>query len=326
MIITEDIVQQIEKWDRSSTYFKGDKIGKFAGNDVFGYFDERDLLHILIKSNKHDFNDIEREGISVSYKREFFAEQGETGVIDFTCNSNRFIDFFIKIINEILNNLETYNNVESKILRVIDSWFLFLSLPKIDILTDKQIVGLIGELLLFEKFCKLGVSTELIINSWVGPAGGKKDFTFNKFDIEVKTSSSQRGHVHHVGSLEQLSLVDNKSLYVYSWNIYKDFSDSSFNLPIVINRIKDNYINDLYQMQKFDAILYDAGFDLRESHRYIDYKYVVKSDFLCIVDENFPNLTKDILGNFNSRILKIAYEIDLNGIEKSKIEGLVDEI
>ncbi len=326
MTITKEIVDNIGKWDGSSDYFKGNKIGEFSGNDIFGYLDNKELLHVLIKSNKSDFDDIVREGISVSYKKEFFTEHGEIGVIDFTCNSNRFIDFFIKIVNEILEKSKTFNNIESNILKVINSWFLFLNLPRISILTDKEVVGLIGELLFFEKLCTLGISSELLIHSWVGPSGGKKDFIFDSFEIEVKTSSIQKGHVHQVSSLEQLASVDNKDLYVYSWNIYKDFSSASFNLPAIVNNIKDNHIDDLYQAQRFDSILYDAGFDLRDADRYMDSKYIIRDGFLCMVDDNFPRLTKDLLGDIDSRILKIVYEIDLNGINKSNIEDLVNEV
>ena len=57
------------------------------------------------------------------------------------------------MLKEILSEYDNSNNsLEKSLNKVISRWRHFLSLPKLNILPEDEIIGLIGELLLLEKF------------------------------------------------------------------------------------------------------------------------------------------------------------------------------
>ncbi len=326
-MITLEMVNAFESYDGVSDLFRGDVIPNALNVKIFGYYDHKNLLHIAIESNVDSFKSIEINGMSVLFQNINTENQGSFSALVFTCRSNAFKDYFIKIINEILHKTLKGGSIEGNTPYIIDNWLYFLNLPIKDKLTSDQILGLVGELLSLESFCKLGMSVDLAIDAWQGPFGAKRDFMFKSVEIEVKASSKQSGHIHKINSLEQLSFEEGEKVLVYSWNIYRDRSKKSPSIVDIVNRIRDEHLITPSQLSEFNSRLYEVGLDLRDFNDYLSDRFQISSYFICRVSENFPRITPDSFKNkLSKRIGNVEYDIDLNGFLELDIKDIVSEI
>jgi len=296
-MITLEMVNSFKSYDGSSGFFRGDIIPNELNIKILGYYDHKKILHIAIESDVDSFKSININGMSVLFENINTESQGSFGAIVFTCRSNSFKEYFIKIINEILQKSHQNGSIESNIPYVIDNWLYFLTLPIKNKLTPDQILGLVGELLSLESFCKLGVSVDSTINAWQGPFGAKRDFMFKNIEIEVKSSSKQIGHIHKINSLEQLSFEKDEKILVYSWNIYRDRSEKSPSIIDIVNRIRDKYLTTPSQLSEFNSRLYEVGLDVRDFNDYLGDRFQISSYFVCRVDKDFPKITLDSFKN-----------------------------
>lgn len=326
-MITLEMVNAFESYDGVSNLFRGDVIPNTLNVKIFGYYDHENLLHIAIESDADSFKSIEINGMSVFFQNINTENQGSFGALVFTCRSNAFKDYFIKIINEILHKTLKGGSIEGNTPYIIDNWLYFLNLPIKDKLTSDQILGLVGELLSLESFCKLGIPIDLAIDAWQGPFGAKRDFMFKGIEIEVKASGKQIGHIHKINSLEQLSFEEGEEVLVYSWNIYRDRSERSPSIVDIVDRIRDEYLITPSQLSEFNSRLYEVGLDLRDFNDYLSDRFQISSYFICRVSENFPRITLDSFKNkLSKRIGNIEYDIDLNGFLELDIRDVVSEI
>lgn len=326
-LICEKTIQNLEKWDGLSTDFKGSKINTSLDRKIVGYYDNKNLLHILIKSNETEFKKISRRGMSVSFRNVKFRNDEEHGALDFVCNSIGFDLYFIKIVNEIIEKSIEENNVEKTTPIIIESWYHFLELPRKSKLSFHELVGLIGELKSIEKFHLYGISADKIIECWTGPSGGRRDFIFGESEIEVKTSAKQEGHIHRIHGIDQLSHTGSEKIYVYSWNILKDVSEQAFNINNIIENIERNIFSDPTMLAKFHNALYEIGFDKRDAEDYKDDRFRTIDERVCEVNEDFPKIGRQSFTTLlNNRIIKIEYDIDLNGFETVSLNSVLNEI
>ena len=95
------------------------------------------------------------------------------------------------------------------------------------------------------------ITMETVIESWVGPLKIKRDFIFKNTEIEIKTSSTKKGHVHTVHGFDQLSALKDGQVYVYSWNISKDLTMQSFSLNTIVSEIVDICGDNTILIEKF---------------------------------------------------------------------------
>lgn len=326
-MITEEVVDNLEGYDGVSSLYRGDIIPNSLNIKMFGYYDHQNLLNIAIENKNADFQPININGMSVLHQQIDTQNQGSLSVLVFTCRNNAFKSYFIKIVNEILNKTSCNGSLDKNTPYVIENWLYFLELPVKDKLTPDQVLGLIGELLSLENFCRLGVSIDRVIDAWQGPFGSKRDFMFENIDIEVKVSAKQSGHLHKISSLEQLSFEEDEKVFLYSWNIYRDRSERSNNIVDIINRINAEFVSTPSQLSEFNSRLYEVGFDLRDSDDYVEDRFQISSSFICFIEEGFPRITSDSFKDgLSKRIRKIEYEIDLNGFKEIGIKKVVSEI
>jgi hypothetical protein len=328
MNLTSDAINSFDKWDGESSNFKAKIISSSNDNyRVAGYRDKLDVIHVIIYSDCDSFQKISRTGMSVEFKRIDIIDEGLTGVLDFSCNSIGFKHNFITILNDIIKSAEKTKNLKVSANQVVDKWFYFLQLPRKQSLDFGKMIGLTGELLSLERLIIYTQNTEKCLKAWVGPLGARRDFVFENIVFEVKTSAKQNGHIHTINGIDQLDKTEDESVYIYSWNIVKDYSESAITINDVIDRITQLIVDSESLKEIFISKLYEAGYDIRDKDEYESEKLRIQSDFIVEVDNFFPVITRESFKNkLNNRIIRVEYEIDINGYKAIDLKYIFNGI
>lgn len=328
MILTSNILNSLQKWDGVSRDFKAKIISRPENYyRIAGYRDYHDVFHVIVYDDSDGFETESRRGMSVEYREIDVIDEGVKGVFDFSCNSIGFKHNFITIFNDVLKAAETSKNLKKSTKQVIEKWFYFLQLPRKEELNFAQILGLTGELLSLENFMQLTQNMSLCLDSWVGPLKARRDFIFKKIEIEVKTSAKQQGHVHKINGIDQLEQTEEKNIFLYSWNILRDYSENAYSINNVISRIVNIMENEGSLNENFFDKLYESGYDIRDKNIYDNIRLRTINNFIAPVDEKFPAITRNsFVSSLNNRIVRIDYEIDINGIKTIDLKQLFYEV
>ena len=315
-------LNNLETWVNSNDSFKVVKIVDISELDIYGFIDYKDIVHILIRCDESIFEDENRKGISITLKNIDTHDRGSINVLDFSCKRNDFKNNFILILNEIIEESIKSNKLFESVKSIINKWFYFLQKPKQEQLSENEIIGLIGELLSIKDLNEF-ITMETVIESWVGPLKIKRDFIFKNTEIEIKTSSTKKGHVHTVHGFDQLSALKDGQVYVYSWNISKDLTMQSFSLNTIVSEIVDICGDNTILIEKFYEKLNLLKFDSRDSELYEEFKFRLIDKKLFIVNKSFPKIDRNSFNfKLNSMYLDLNYTIDLNNLESIELKNI----
>lgn len=252
-------------------------------------------------------------GLIIEYQ--LFGEAGfdKNNFILIECNTAAYLNNYTEILTEIL---EIYDNSKNHLVeiihKVISKWRHFLGEPKDDILSEENIVGLIGELLFLNKLIKIHGANALTI--WKADKG-EEDFINSEKILEVKTSLRGK-HEHIINGIDQLLINPKKQKNILSILLTKSKSESSISLPSLINKCADLYENDPENLDLFYKKIKQRGYDSRDQQLYFDFTYDYQRGGYFEVNNSFPKLTTDeLISPLNSRISKVRYTLDFEGID-----------
>lgn len=290
-----------------------------------GYFtrigDNRDInLYIGKDENAHysidfrgTFHPVKIVGSKVIEVSQFSID--ETQFLRFSLLNSDLLECFslfcydlIKSTLGIVDDETAYKQLQTRYL----SWKRMFK-PNRGLLTESEIMGLIGELLYMRDYMIPIHGVDAALESWTGPEKTHKDFSLNDTWYEIKTISSGKESVR-ISSLEQLDSDIIGYLVVYSL----ERMSPSFNgvrLNELVAQIMD-LIPIAIQRDLLLAKLELYGYDF--SPEYDNYVYAVSDCVSYKVHENFPRLVrKDIPVS----VSRIQYEIILSEIEDFKMNN-----
>ena len=301
----------------SYTSLKEDKIKALeipiAGLKTYIYYDYSKQLHFIIKS-KETINE-NRKGIKVKHSTLDLIDFGKDSFIDIICTHDDFKKEFIQIIEQIINHFNQNDDIVKAIKFTINKWYFFFEKDNNVDLNESDVKGLIGELLLIKNLSSKKSYKE-IINAWNGPESGLRDFNFNTFDIEVKTSSKEIGHVHTINGQIQLKTED-IILYVYSVSLKKSDSENSITLKKLIDSICLEVGDDAFLLNDFFEKLEKMNVLVPKTENYNHFAYELNNILtIKIIKENIDQF---LVENENTRISNLKYDYDFNGLKNSEI-------
>lgn len=153
------------------------------------------------------------------------------------------------------------------------------------LLEEKDIIGLIGELMYLKEYIVPEYGKAKGISCWTGSEKTKKDFSFDQTWFEVKTIHSGNSHVT-ISSFEQL-----ESDYLGELIVYQLEKMSPQYNGINLNKIAKEILGDLDLDELKDLFfqkLIERGFGFESDYNQFVYeltrcdKYQVTSDFPCL--------------------------------------------
>lgn len=227
----------------------------------------------------------------------------------FCFNSMDNFSLFYNFCEDIINQTENYTGTDGyvEIINRYNQWRkMFYGSSKL--LTESEVMGLIGELLFLKEYAIKEYGTTTGLNGWSGPEPTHKDFSFDNFWYEIKTINSFKNSVT-ISSIEQLDSENEGRLIVYSLEkMSPSFRGIKLNdlvkkvmSLLTLDTDKDIFIEKLKQV----------GYSYSEVYDNYVYNYVCKDSY--VVSDEFPRLKA---ADLPVGIGRIQYEILISLIAK----------
>lgn len=203
--------------------------------------------------------------------------------------------------------------LSTSVLQAISGWNEIIN--EFQLLSRPRQVGLLGELLFLLHLVN-EIGPDKAVSSWLGPPRSEHDFALEEFEIEVKTTESEK-RVHTISSETQLTESVGRKLFVLSIQLTRGgVSKNAFSLSEVVTRVRDVMLD--YRAQ-VDSRLEEAGWEDQFSEMYTE-KFMYRSTpKLFRVDDDFPRITRDVLNNSLERgelVSRVRYGIDLTSVSE----------
>lgn len=179
------------------------------------------------------------------------------------------------------------------------------------LLSESEIQGLIGELLVLQKYFLETYDENKAYNSWLGPLGNKKDFEVDNTWYEVKTILEGVLKIE-ISSLEQLDSDRDGNLAVVRLAKTSTTTSNTISLNKLVNDLLMN-IEDPEIRELFLTRLEKKGYSIEPE--YDNYCYLLKDITYYTVNAAFPKLTRS---QIPQAIGTATYSIILNGIKDFK--------
>lgn len=214
----------------------------------------------------------------------------------------KFCDDLIEQTRDVKEKSEGYQAILSRFYQ----WKKLFVASKNNMLTESQIMGLIGEILYMRGPLakKLGLSESL--KSWSGQELTHKDFSFNDSWAEVKTTSKNSQSVK-ISSLEQLDSEYSGHLVVYMLEkMSAAYNGITLNKLILETR---NMFTETDERDVFQAKVAIQGYEYNDY--YDDFVYEISDMKEYLVSESFPKLTHS---NTPAAVIKATYDLALTDL------------
>jgi len=230
-------------------------------------------------------------------------------VLSFSLCDENYLDLFYLFCNDLIDSSRNSSLEDGYVYLTnrFEKWRGFSNSTR-KFLNEKEIKGLIGELLFIRDNLADKYGLTQAISAWTGPEPTKKDFYFENEWYEIKTASNG---IVTISSLEQLESNQDGYLIVYSLE-----KASPESIDINLNSLVSELLNNCQLIQvraDFLGKLIYLGYDA--SDYYDSFVYQVRTKDIYIVDTTFPRLTRE---NLPKEISNVKYELIVNMIESYK--------
>lgn len=242
--------------------------------------------------------------------------QGDDYSLIFSLDQADMLEYFCAFCCDLITSIENIDETDTAYKEMVARYFswkkMFRTTPSK--LADKEIMGLLAELLFLRDRLFPAVGPATAIDAWSGPEKTHKDFSLDDTWCEIKAISSSNTSVK-ISSLEQLDSNVDGTLCVYRFEQMSPAFDGLKLNGIVMSILHSLPHSQVYEL--FMSKLEQAGytwnadydnlvFDLTET-----ISYDVKDDFPRLKREDIP-----------MAISRVQYDILLTEIEpyKSQIQ------
>lgn len=181
-------------------------------------------------------------------------------------------------------------------------------------LSEDQEIGLFGELIALDRLID-GVGGARALAAWLGPQSEEHDFALRGYDVEVKTTRSER-RIHVIHGLGQLTPTPDRPLHLMSMQVTRaGASDDGETLPGMIDRIRRRLSSG---RTDFDGKLAEFGWVDAHSEKLYTARLLLRSEpRFYVVDGDFPAITSAGLAAILARpelVRSIDYRIDVTDL------------
>lgn len=183
-------------------------------------------------------------------------------------------------------------------------------------LSEDQETGLFGELIALDRLISTLGETRALA-AWLGTQAEEHDFVLADYDVEVKTTRSER-RTHVIHGLGQLTpTTPGRPLHLMSVQVTRaGASTDGETLPGMIERIRQRL---RAGRTVFDDKLADVGWEDARADRLYTTRLLLRSEPLFyVVDDEFPALTHGGLARILTRpelVRSIDYRVNVTDLE-----------
>lgn len=304
-----DLSEKFEKEKISKTYRRFDEIHKF---DWFIGYNEEENKSLVVVTNGEFIKFESTKIINVKLEKRIDNKIS----LSFNLIDDKYSDIFYKFCEDMIEN--TRDIKESNIIQFLlmrwNMWRLAFKNSNQRILNEKEIKGLIGELIFLNQYMFENYGIEKSIKSWQGPLNFHKDYEIENTWYEVKTTSSNAMTVS-ISSIEQLESNCIGELDIVILEQTNEVVEENISLNKLISII-NNKIMDIDLKRIFWSKLDNLGYLYDDEYDRYNYR-LIKINRYMIEDNSFPRILRSEL---KDGIINASYEIDIRNIERYLIK------
>ncbi|MCR5837690.1 MAG: PD-(D/E)XK motif protein [Lachnospiraceae bacterium] len=298
------------------------RFDEFTQPNKFSRVDSEHILELYIGLDEKGRKAIELRD-KFSYKKVLSSgaievnqyKKAEYNTIRFSLTNNDISGLFYKFCDDLIDQTSMLKEKTDGYQTIVNRYYqwkkLFTS-GKNTLLTEPEIMGLIGEILFLKNYLSQKVGLSEALSSWSGQELTHKDFSLQERWYEVKTISAGKADVK-ISSLEQLDAENDGELVVFSLEKMSEAYDGIRLNDLVLNTA--NLFTIQSEKELFLSKVAIQGY--MYNNHYDSYVYEVNAMNRYLVSDGFPVLTRDKVPN---EIIKASYSIDLALIKKYLIK------
>lgn len=277
-------------------------------------------LLVLLATSDSNLQDSQSRGIAVTTRELTMPGHAAGRYLDVTCQDVSGHEAFDMIGGEVAERLATGRETAPEVVaRVLSKWRRFWGQPPKQLLSRQEQIGLFAELWFLATWLIPKSGCANAISAWRGPLGSRHDFEWTGRSIEVKATTSTRGHIYHINGLDQLAAPVMGDLLFYSLQLREE-GGGTHTLPSVVVTVRDLLANDAQALGLFENLLVQVEYSPAHEEEYSKVKYRVIEEGLFTVIQDFPRL---LLTSFSSGlpvgVERVEYEVNLAGFAHLRI-------
>ncbi|MDR1007326.1 MAG: PD-(D/E)XK motif protein [Campylobacteraceae bacterium] len=192
-------------------------------------------------------------------------------------------------------NLTTEQQIVKAIINQLEKWKILFEKLRGEGLTVPEQQGLYGELHFLKKFLEKQ-DTIYALNSWVGADRELRDFQYDSWALEVKTTAGNNHQKVNISSERQLdeTLLENLFLFHLSVETAKKNGES---LNAKVNAIREFLQSNLLALNVFNNKLLNAGYFENHKHLYEERCYQIRYENYYKIKDKFPRIKESEIRN-----------------------------
>jgi hypothetical protein len=215
-------------------------------------------------------------------------------------------DIFFRLCTDIIEAVSGARTEDEAIAIAVARtwrWHHLLRGGSSGLLTPEEQMGLMGELLVLERYFLARLPPMAAIAAWLGPLGAAKDFVSGQVAVEAKALGHAGRNEVSINSAEQLDATGLTTLFLHLsiFDVPKEAGDDGFTVTDVATRTRS-----LVQpagsliVERFDALLSAAGFRYEDDYSGTRWTggerrvYEVRTDFPCLTPAGLPSAIRQL--------------------------------
>lgn len=263
---------------------------------------------------------------AVENLRSIRVDEDETsGTYVLTVDIGTVPEISYALVSSVLHDVTVGNSFGAALSSAIEAFRA--AIARKPLLSEDKIVGLIGELTVFEHLVG-AIGAESALEAWLGPEGEEHDFGIAETDLEVKTTTSEK-RVHVISGIDQLKPRDGVPLWVLSLQVTRTGQGEGRSLDDMC--MKALSLAEAYGREVKSA-LKNAGWSTEDLGLY-SVRYGLRSvPRAYLVDDDFPSMTSEriaqVVPHFEL-VGDVRYRVDVSalpyGLPHQALSGFVEE-
>jgi len=300
---TEKLWLELEK---SNSFASGIVMKRYSAESISDAFAAllmpEKIKSIAFRFNKKFSNDFIIINNLKDIKIQFIQdkEQKEKQLLILSLSDNELTDIFAVLCEDLFQSIANIT-IESEFVKTLRDRFeqwkeLFERVRNKELSLEDQ-KGLFGELYLLQKMIIATDKSLFCVNLWKGPELGIRDFEYNMWAVEVKTTTTHNQQKLFISSERQLDCSHLKNLYLFHLSV-EVRTGSIFTLNSIIDNLKTKIGPNIQAMIVFNMKLLKAGYFKVDRKKYAKISYEIRAEKYYQVRDDFPRIEeKDLRTN-----------------------------
>ncbi|MCL1969703.1 MAG: PD-(D/E)XK motif protein [Bacteroidetes bacterium] len=211
------------------------------------------------------------------------------------CQSRDIFAVMCENMIQSVLSLRSEKQVVRTIINQLEKWQGLFEKLKGEGLTPSEQQGLYGELHFLQKFI---AKQEVVaaLNSWVGTDREVRDFQYNDWAVEVKTTAGNNHQKVSISNERQLDETLLGNLFLFHLSV-EAANKNGESLNAKVNSIRETLQDNVSALNLFNNKLLEIGYFEKHIHLYEEKCYQVRDENYYKIDGDFPRIKEKEIRN-----------------------------